>query len=781
MIKKALILMLLLLPMALRAQYTTGDWKLHSTFVVSQAQNCIDTGNKVYYLVSGCLFCFDKSTQENESLSRQNYLSDINITNIFYNYTKHYLVVVYANSNIDVIADNGKIINMPELKDAVITSSKKVNEISFTSANMLVATDFGYIVIDDDQFVVKESHVYYTPFSSIIQVGDRLVAAFNNYIHVSSATGAHDALSSFVTTGSPLVDGHLYPINNTKLFAWTATSCYVGTLGGTLASPKASWKGVGKGGVRGFIQPTKNGFIGNFKSGSNFYYYPFDANGIAGDGVQVAANELYSCAPNGDGTKWVVSENGIHKEGDNTNVFRPNSISIAGLPFWAIYNSGLDKLYIHTSADNFLYSSSANCNILEVSSYDGQTWRNETPTQLGTDFKAYSAYPLAVNPNDPNTYFISTRSAGVYKVTNGVTKDIFTLTNTPGGDYRGVTTFDKEGNLWLVYPYNCESTKPIAANNSHVVALPKAKVNSTTAVTKADWKKITIPGVGSGEFKRGSFVVGNNDVKLFNDGGSNRPIFMWRDGITTANPTVKTFNSFVDQDGKAVSWTYLRGMGVSNTGHIWLGLDGVVEFDPNEVFNNPNQPVNHIKVPRNDGTGLADYLLEGLSIYDFAFDKNNCVWIATSNGAYKVSPDGTQVLQQFNSSNSLLPSDNVLNIACDTNSNSVFFVTTGGVAEFIDGHSAASTDLSNVYCYPNPVRPDYTGLLTINGLPDNTLVKIADSAGNVIKQMRSNGGIVTWDCCGTNGDRVATGVYYVLASTSGDSSNNVVTKFLVVK
>ena len=47
--------------------------------------------------------------------------------------------------------------------------------------------------------------------------------------------------------------------------------------------------------------------------------------------------------------------------------------------------------------------------------------------------------------------------------------------------------------------------------------------------------------------------------------------------------------------------------------------------------------------------------------------------------------------------------------------------------------------------------------------------------------MRSNGGIVTWDCCGTNGDRVATGVYYVLASTSGDSSNNVVTKFLVVK
>ena len=80
------------------------------------------------------------------------------------------------------------------------------------------------------------------------------------------------------------------------------------------------------------------------------------------------------------------------------------------------------------------------------------------------------------------------------------------------------------------------------------------------------------------------------------------------------------------------------------------------------------------------------------------------------------------------------------------------------------------------------MRPDFTGLLTISGLPTNTLVKIADSAGNVVKQVRSNGGIATWDYCGSNGERVATGVYYVLASTSGtDSNNNIVAKFLVVK
>ncbi len=780
MIKKLLILMLLVAPLSLRAQYTTGDWRIHSTFVAAQAQNCIDTGDKVYYLASGCLFCFDKSTQENESLDRRNYLSDINISDIYYNYTKRYLVVTYANSNIDVITAEGKIVNMPEIKDAVVTSSKKVNDVTFPGdGTMLVATDFGYVVVDDSQFIIKESHLYYKPFSSLIVVGERLVAVIDGTIYVSSATGSHDALSVWATTNSPLANGRLRPINNTKLFAYHATKCYVGTLGGTVTAPKATWKGVGTGGVRGAIQPTKNGgFLGNYNSGSKFYLYTFDSNGTPDEGLEVAANDLYSCAPSGDGSKWVVSANGLHKDGDNANFYRPNSITISGLPFWSMFNPGQNKVYIHTSADNFLNSSSADCNLMEVSTYDGTTWRNETPDRLGTDFKNYSAYPITFNPNDANTYFFSTRAAGVYKVTNGHTTDIFTQTNTPGGSYRGATAFDKEGNLWVVYGYDSQSKLP--SGNTNVVVLPKSKVNSSEPVVKADWKKVTISGIGAGEFKRGSFVVGNNDVKLYNDGGSNRPIFMWRDGMTTANPTVKTFTSFVDQDGKSVTWTYLRGMGVSNNGHIWLGLDGVVEFDPNEVFNG-NTTVNHIKVPRNDGTGLADYLLEGLSINGFAFDKNNCAWIATSNGAYKVSPDGTQVLQQFNSSNSLLPSDLVFSVTCDTNSNSVFFVTSSGVAEFIDGTSAASSDLSNVHCYPNPVRPEFTGLLTINGLPDNTLVKIADSAGNVVKQMRSNGGIATWDCCGTNGERVATGVYYVMASTAGDSSSNVVTKFLVVK
>ncbi len=73
-------------------------------------------------------------------------------------------------------------------------------------------------------------------------------------------------------------------------------------------------------------------------------------------------------------------------------------------------------------------------------------------------------------------------------------------------------------------------------------------------------------------------------------------------------------------------------------------------------------------------------------------------------------------------------------------------------------------------------------MITIRGLMDNSLVKIADAAGNVFKSMRSNGGMATWDGCNASGERPKSGVYYVLASQNeNESSSGVVTKILVIR
>ncbi|MBQ7690395.1 MAG: hypothetical protein IJT30_04270 [Muribaculaceae bacterium] len=761
-----------------------GFWTLHPTFVPEQAKNCIDTGDKVFYLVSGSLYCLDKETLENESYTKANYLSDVKTINgIYYNYAKRYLAIVYDNSNIDFITNEGRIVNLPEIKDAILTSSKSVTDITFTdNGNMYVSTDFGYIVVDDSRFVIKESHVYHKPISSIVQVGQKLVAIINDTICVSPIDQQHDVISSFVPTTVKFAGAHLYPINASRLFFYNTSMFYVGTLGGTAEKPKVTLSGNSLGGYCDGVQHTPSGFLANFMQRG--YYYTFDTNGTNATKNE-GGNEIYTCTPGSSGTMWAVGPNGLHKSGETSNYYRPNAISITTTPFWASYDPQLGLFYLQTSGDNFMLTRTADNNLMEINTYDGNTWKNATPDKLGTDKTGYSGYKLTVNPRDAHTYFFSTRDRGIYKVTDGKTVDIYyqgtkndyvTTPNFAGTRYRGTTAFDNDGNLWVV-TVGGKAT----SSTSNVVALPSANVNSTTPVTTDNWKKITIPNIlNEGSFKRASFVISDN-IKLFNDGDYNRPTFVWRDGINTANPDVRTIKNLTDQDGKAVTWTYLKTMAIDMNGHVWMGVDGIIEFDPHDIFND-NFRVNHVKVPRNDGTGLADYLLEGISVNCIAVDAYNRKWIGTTTGLYQVSADGTQVLREFNTTNSMLPHDNVFDVACNTRDNTVYIVTGGGVVEYNDSGASSATDLSNVYCYPNPVRPDFTGLLTISGLPNNTLVKIADSAGNVIKQVRSSSGIATWDCCGSDGNRVATGVYYVLASTSESGSNsNIVAKFLVVK
>ena len=187
-------------------------------------------------------------------------------------------------------------------------------------------------------------------------------------------------------------------------------------------------------------------------------------------------------------------------------------------------------------------------------------------------------------------------------------------------------------------------------------------------------------------------------------------------------------------------------------------------------------------VPRNDGTQLGDYLLTTEKVYSITIDHSNRKWITTeSSGAYLVNADGTEIISNYNTSNSSLPSNCVISSASDPFSNKVYFGTTLGAVCLHSDSSPAADDYSEVYAYPNPVRPEYTGWITVAGLMDNSLVKIADAAGNVFFQGRSEGGMISWDGCDASGNRVRTGVYYVLASQNASgSASGAVAKILVV-
>ncbi len=189
-----------------------------------------------------------------------------------------------------------------------------------------------------------------------------------------------------------------------------------------------------------------------------------------------------------------------------------------------------------------------------------------------------------------------------------------------------------------------------------------------------------------------------------------------------------------------------------------------------------------MKVPRNDGTNYADYLLEGVAVNDICVDGANRKWMATlSNGVYLVSADGTEIIHHFLSSNSPLLSDVVNSVAVDPTTGEVFFGTDAGLCSFQGDATQPSEALSKneVKVYPNPVRPEYSGNITVTGLTENADVKITTTGGQVVAAGTSHGGMFIWDGRNMAGARVPTGVYYIMCATQ-DGSKGIAAKVVVI-
>ena len=111
----------------------------------------------------------------------------------------------------------------------------------------------------------------------------------------------------------------------------------------------------------------------------------------------------------------------------------------------------------------------------------------------------------------------------------------------------------------------------------------------------------------------------------------------------------------------------------------------------------------------------------------------------------------------------------------------MFFGTERGLCSYISDATlpASAMNEDDVYAYPNPVEPGYTGLITVVGLSYDADVKILTSSGRLVAQGRSNGGTFTWNGCDQQGRRVASGVYMVATSTS-NGDKGIVCKIAVI-
>ncbi len=413
--------------------------------------------------------------------------------------------------------------------------------------------------------------------------------------------------------------------------------------------------------------------------------------------------------------------------------------------------------------------------------YEDGKWTNfdeVTPKDKYPQIRHYNTTHLVQNPLDDTHHYASPYRTGLYEYRNGKFIGLFNNTNSPIqtiagqkklGNYDSAVAlqFDGEGNLWMAN----QQTDTIIR-----ILTPEGK-----------WHKLYYEEIKETPNVYDYLFTSSGVNFMVSYRMTNRGFF----GFTT-NGTLNTTDDdqhkrrtdIINEDGTKYTPDGFWCMTEDFNGKVWCGtnLGLFVIEDPTQFFNDDFTFL-QIKIPRDDGSGLADYLLSGVNITCIAVDGANRKWIGTSSsGLYLVSADGQETIHHFQTENSPLISDNIQCIAIHPTTGLVMIGTDKGLCSYMSDATEAQEKLEfdNMKAYPNPVRPDYNGVVTIDGLTMDAEVKICSSTGQLINSGRSNGGRFTWNCCTKGGRRVSSGVYNVIANNS-EGKKAIVTRIVVIK
>lgn len=378
--------------------------------------------------------------------------------------------------------------------------------------------------------------------------------------------------------------------------------------------------------------------------------------------------------------------------------------------------------------------------------------------------------------NNPNHVFASGRT-GVYEFTNGklthyYNKDNSILEgavdrgNVLGNDYVLVHSLlsDESGSLWML---NSQT------NNRSIIELKDNQL--------IDHNKEELHPEGYGLSAMVGLMKDRNGNLWFVNNFHETPAIVCYQPQTDEVQIMK--KPFCNQDGVSIDLYYIRCIKEDMDHNLWVGTDQGPFYITRNVFTSDTPTLTQVKVPRNDGTNYADYLLSGVDITSIAIDAANRKWFGTSNnGVYLISADNMEQIEHFTASNSPLLSDNIESLAINDATGEVYIGTNKGLCSYMSDATATSEEMNkdNVWAYPNPVKPDYTGLITITGLTFDADIKIVSTNGSLVNQGRSNGGTYTWDGNDLKGRKVASGIYMVETATS-DGNQGTVCKIAIVR
>ena len=737
------------------------QWRTHLAY--SKVNEVEKMGKKVYALSNHSLFSVDTQTEEIKYYNRSNGLNAVSINKIAFNESQNKMLLTYENGQIDVIDSKENIYNIPDLYIKQANASKQINDIYMYQSKAYLAMNFGIIALDMKKHEIEDT--YYIDKNKL-EVNVRYVFVFGDSI--------------YAVTNTTLYSAHL----NDNLMDFSYWNQCV------LPSGKDVQGICAIGNVLGIIRDNvlwsrQDGQWIEHKSTLSFrsictyddvvYATVNNAYGVVKINIDFTQQLQFEYGQVNDiiqdgNIHWLATEsNGLVRVKDgNYSEYRPNG-PISNTPYRMRFF--LDRLYVlpggRWAAQNLRQG--------EIMYYEDGQWTNITNGQLVemSNHALYDFMNVAQDPADKEHYFITTYGTGMLEMygedvvklhlpynsglQSAVASNPDFYTRTDGA------MFDEKGNLWVL---NAEFGICILDLNR--------QWHSFDLYHKGMKIPLSTPG---------EMLVDNRNSqwKWIPLCRSNTGILLLQDNGTPTNSEddqVKYRNEWFDQYNNPIRPEFIYTLAQDQDNTIWVGTSKGVFTIPASVDFMTSNKCERIVIRRNDGTDLGDYLLDGEQVNCIVVDGANRKWIGTANsGAFliqittdEVGNQQVETVEHFTAENSLLPSDNILSIAIQESTGEVFFGTSEGLVSYMSDASQPEETFDNLYVYPNPVSPTYKGYITIKGVMSNTIVRILDANGNLVKIMESTGGSAIWDGTNAQGNRVASGIYTIICNASDGQS-----------
>ena len=739
------------------------QWRPH--FSYTTIKKVIQSATDVYALTDGVVFSLNKEDESLTEWNKSTGLSSSTVTQLGYDKMTDKVVLCYSDGKIDLIDGEGNITPMLDLYQKASSISVSVNHLFIHNGKAYLSMAFGIVVLDLDKAEVKDTY-YIGENASNVEV--KAVAILNDSIFALSPTNLFAA-----SLKTNLVDynfWHNYALpegdNISALFA-EYDQLYIKQGNNLKIRNNNDWKVVAD--TLSWVS-CNNGHILAYQYGVGLIeikaedivplidYWPSDAIYDAQRQCYwLAVNSAGICKLTNQGRQFFVPAGPISNYGYRLK-YIGNELFIAGGERWAIQKQ---------RPGNF-------------SIYNGKTWRKmyASTAQNALGLLPRDVVSFAGKANEPGHFFAACYGQGVYeykdyKPINRYTPDNSTLLSAVPTSPNNFTRtegamIDDQGNLWVLNTSNSESPINVMQPNGLWTGIPM-RVNGSNITLWTPWE-ITMDQ----RDHRYKWIVDQRydpAVYLFYDNGT--PTYNSDDRCVKRK-------EFYDQDNIQLMPASIYCLVQDKNNDIWIGTPAGIIIIPSTVDFFTSNECYRVKIPRNDGTNLADYLLGTEQVNCIAVDGANRKWIGTANsGLYLMSEDGLTTEAHFTTDNSLLPSNNILSIAIHPVNGEVFIGTGEGIASYRSDASEGQDDYSQAYAFPNPVRPDYAGSIAITGLMENSIVNIVDEGGNLICKTRSNGGTAVWDGKNQQGQKASSGIYTALCNAS-DGSHTVV-KIMIMK